>query len=263
MNTRSRVITALLLTLSGAASPAIQYTYDDLNRLTRVQYEDGRSIQYTYDAASNLLQVEHAAPGWCAQTLGFDQNTLPSGWAATVIRGGPGVQSEKLYASPVNSGVMLDSSAAAVSTDVRSIVVDYDSFRSDSTWGQFNSVEFRTAAGTRWRFDDVNGTFPGIGIGKRRFDVGLYSGPFYGGALTSGYQSVTKPLGVGTFRTRLTLTDATFTWAVTDAGGAVTTTVLAASPGFRIADLVGAGVVAYTTTDGPTWMDNISFACNR
>lgn len=52
MITRSRAAVALLmLAFTGAASSAIQYTYDDLSRLTKVQYDDGRSITYTYDAA--------------------------------------------------------------------------------------------------------------------------------------------------------------------------------------------------------------------
>jgi len=41
------------------AAPALagtaQYTYDSLNRLTQVQYDDGTIIQYSYDAAGNRL----------------------------------------------------------------------------------------------------------------------------------------------------------------------------------------------------------------
>lgn len=40
-----------------SASAATQFTYDDLNRLTKVQYDDGRSISYAYDPAGNLLSV--------------------------------------------------------------------------------------------------------------------------------------------------------------------------------------------------------------
>lgn len=43
-----------------SASAATQYTYDDLNRLTKVQYDDGRSITYTYDPAGNLLGISKA-----------------------------------------------------------------------------------------------------------------------------------------------------------------------------------------------------------
>jgi YD repeat-containing protein len=36
---------------------AIQYTYDDLNRLTRVAYDNGGRITYSYDAAGNIASI--------------------------------------------------------------------------------------------------------------------------------------------------------------------------------------------------------------
>ncbi|MGE5416831.1 MAG: Ig-like domain-containing protein [Acidobacteriota bacterium] len=45
---------ALLLVLPAAADI---YTYDDLNRLTSVTYDDGSKITYTYDAAGNILSI--------------------------------------------------------------------------------------------------------------------------------------------------------------------------------------------------------------
>ncbi|MHB8068855.1 MAG: RHS repeat domain-containing protein [Desulfobaccales bacterium] len=39
-------------------SGTAQYTYDNLNRLVQVQYEDGTVIQYTYDTAGNRLVKE-------------------------------------------------------------------------------------------------------------------------------------------------------------------------------------------------------------
>jgi len=50
------------------ATPALagtaQYTYDSLNRLTQVQFDDGTTIRYAYDAAGNRLsrQVTPSAP---------------------------------------------------------------------------------------------------------------------------------------------------------------------------------------------------------
>ncbi|MEW6296090.1 MAG: hypothetical protein AB1467_07450, partial [Candidatus Diapherotrites archaeon] len=47
----------LLLVSLGLANTA-QYTYDTLNRLEQVQYEDGTIIHYTYDAAGNRTARE-------------------------------------------------------------------------------------------------------------------------------------------------------------------------------------------------------------
>ena len=44
---------ALFFVLSNAY--AIQYHYDDLNRLERIEYEDGTNVLYTYDDAGNRL----------------------------------------------------------------------------------------------------------------------------------------------------------------------------------------------------------------
>ena len=38
-----------------AKSAVVTYTYDNLNRLTNVEYDDGTTIAYTYDAAGNML----------------------------------------------------------------------------------------------------------------------------------------------------------------------------------------------------------------
>jgi YD repeat-containing protein len=43
---------------AGATTRDIEYTYDDLNRLTRVRYADGQVVSYTYDAAGNILSAE-------------------------------------------------------------------------------------------------------------------------------------------------------------------------------------------------------------
>jgi YD repeat-containing protein len=33
------------------------YVYDELNRLIRIIYEDGRIVNYTYDAAGNRISL--------------------------------------------------------------------------------------------------------------------------------------------------------------------------------------------------------------
>ena len=48
------VFFCILFTTGGLAATA-QYTYDNLNRLVQVQYDDGTTIQYSYDAVGNRL----------------------------------------------------------------------------------------------------------------------------------------------------------------------------------------------------------------
>lgn len=66
---RKRIIwTAFFCILMTSTVPAgtAQYTYDNLNRLVQVQYDDGTIIQYTYDAAGNRLTKKVAAQGSAA-----------------------------------------------------------------------------------------------------------------------------------------------------------------------------------------------------
>jgi YD repeat-containing protein len=44
-----------LSSITSAFTTTAQYTYDNLNRLVQVQYDDGTTIQYAYDAVGNRL----------------------------------------------------------------------------------------------------------------------------------------------------------------------------------------------------------------
>ena len=45
----------LFLLLVPSLSAAVTYEYDQLNRLTRVVYDNGKAVTYTYDAAGNII----------------------------------------------------------------------------------------------------------------------------------------------------------------------------------------------------------------
>ena len=49
-------ITLFLIPVITSHAETINYTYDELNRLIRVEYGDGTTIQYTYDKAGNRQQ---------------------------------------------------------------------------------------------------------------------------------------------------------------------------------------------------------------
>lgn len=88
------------------------YTYDNLNRLTLVQYASGASLAYSYDPAGNRLSST-SIPALVAQTISF-------GSAPTVHVGGTGTVS-----ATATSGlpVSLSSSPPSVCTLTGSLVV--------------------------------------------------------------------------------------------------------------------------------------------
>jgi YD repeat-containing protein len=50
------VIGLFVMWFGSSYAETINYIYDELNRLKRVEYENGTVIQYTYDKAGNRLQ---------------------------------------------------------------------------------------------------------------------------------------------------------------------------------------------------------------
>ena len=94
------------LCLSVLSLPAwgVQYSYDDLNRLTRVAYDNGASIDYGYDASGNLLLI--------ARVSG---SATPGAPMITHIVGGNGLL-RIFFAPPASSGAYAIAGYAAICT---------------------------------------------------------------------------------------------------------------------------------------------------
>jgi len=56
------VIGLLSASVAGFHAASVTYTYDELNRLIRVEYPDEKIITYSYDDVGNRLQVVVAQP---------------------------------------------------------------------------------------------------------------------------------------------------------------------------------------------------------
>ena len=54
-----------------ATAVATQYTYDNLNRLVRVEYDNGSAIEYQYDGSGNRTQRAVTTPP-CYEGMGSD-----------------------------------------------------------------------------------------------------------------------------------------------------------------------------------------------
>jgi len=75
-----------------AVSVNASYTYDALNRLTAVQYSNGKSLSYSYDAAGNITQIVTA--GGVSPTPTPTVLPLPSTWSTLLDNDVDGIPSE-------------------------------------------------------------------------------------------------------------------------------------------------------------------------
>ncbi len=148
-------------------------------------------------------------------------------------------------------------------SDVKSVVIQFDNFRSQSGSGQHNIVEFKNSQGNYWRLEDMNYN---DSTTQRQTRASYNNIPLYSFAAYVNYFDQRSPLfnlGLGTFKTTLTLTPGMAQWRFLDPSGNVVTSNIALSADFKISELQTASMAAYTTTGGPTWMDNISVQCLR
>ena len=109
---RPRYIKFLLTTLtvilfSGIvtiSASAVQYDYDDLNRLTAAVEDNGATTQYQYDAGGNLLSVTTAPIAADPESAhGLAGNSVMEGWTP-YFTGGVSVQYSVIRSDAANNG---------------------------------------------------------------------------------------------------------------------------------------------------------------
>ena len=76
----------LAIFILASSGSAIQYTYDNMNRLLRVEYDNGSAIEYYYDGAGNRTQRIITAPP-CYEGLGYDGDIDGSDLASYIAGG--------------------------------------------------------------------------------------------------------------------------------------------------------------------------------
>ncbi len=257
----------LLLAATAAVSfAATVYTYDELNRLTKVVYGDGRSISYAYDAAGNLLtSAQTGANAWCGQRLTFAGNQLPSGWAQVKVRSGPGIVSDRLQGSPTDSGAEVGSPNGAPPAGTTRLVTTFRVATAYSYWGQNFGVQYQLANGRVWHIGLVHARY-NHGDGNLVMTVQDLSNTWGSLISTGTVISQTKLPGYrhGLHDVTVTAQDSTMfvRFKNLDAPAINDINFTAALPsGFKIADVRRTLFHVYTTTDGSIWGDDVEWQC--
>ena len=91
------IISFILISFVSCYAETVNYVYDDLNRLIRVEYEDGTVVQYTYDKTGNRLVqfIDAEAPITTASPPG---GIYPQGLTVTLAcDDGAGFGCDKIY----------------------------------------------------------------------------------------------------------------------------------------------------------------------
>lgn len=94
----SMVLTFSLLLLFASFAGAVDYTYDDLNRLIRVEYDDGMTIEYVYDEIGNRLQKKAFVVIPRCKGDFDDDGDVDGSDLATFAAGGTGITLEEFAA---------------------------------------------------------------------------------------------------------------------------------------------------------------------
>lgn len=181
------ILSFILLCLQASAA-TITYTYDNLNRLKKVDYGNGTYIEYSYDAAGNRLGlVSYSSGGGSSTTLpsvstgsassvGTNSATLN----ATVNPNGLSTTAWFEYGTTTSYGATTSSQSTGSGTGAVSVAQSPSSLTADTTY-HFSTVaqnSVGTSYGTDQTFTTTSGTTTSvaIGYGRASFSFGASSG---------------------------------------------------------------------------------------
>jgi YD repeat-containing protein len=162
------MIALLFATVIVSYAETINYIYDELNRLKRVEYGDGTVVEYTYDKAGNRLEKtiqmpDTTPPTTTASPAGGPYNTAQTVTLTCNDGGGSGCDkiyyttdgndpttSSPVYSSPINIPVTttlkffakdLASNSEAVKTEIYTIDTIAPTTTASPAGGTYNSAQ--------------------------------------------------------------------------------------------------------------------------
>ncbi|WP_442417845.1 RHS repeat domain-containing protein [Paenibacillus zeirhizosphaerae] len=158
---RSLIAASLFIGASGLGAfsqevSAKQYEYDDLNRLTAVESEKGRTT-YTYDAGGNLLSAVHTP----TENASFRATTnIASGWTSYATSGVDAefaLVTEAVYQEQTQSGSAAEDGNSSVAQDVYSVTESVYQPQSEMTVQKISASSNRAGGVNMYRDLEISG----------------------------------------------------------------------------------------------------------
>jgi len=133
-----------------AQAEQVEHTYDDLNRLVKIDYENGNYIEYSYDAAGNRISQNSVAAKTPYNFSGFfppvdnlsTQNEVKAGSAVPVKFSLAGDQGLNIFAAnyPASRQISCDTTAQTTAIEEAELTTSNSGLSYDSDGDQYKYV---------------------------------------------------------------------------------------------------------------------------